>query len=142
MKLVQVDHVKKYFPVQRGFSASLFSKQKEYVRAVDDVSFEMERGDVLGLVGESGSGKTTIGRLCVRLLIPTEGKILFDGTDISTLKGHDMRLMRRRFQLTFQDPSSSLNPRMSIGNAIADAMRLQGLNTPKERRKEAEAVLE
>jgi peptide/nickel transport system ATP-binding protein len=142
MKLVQVDHVKKYFPVQRGFSASLFSKQKEYVRAVDDVSFEMERGDVLGLVGESGSGKTTIGRLCVRLLIPTEGKILFDGSDISTLKGHDMRLMRRRFQLTFQDPSSSLNPRMSIGNAIADAMRLQGLNTPKERRKEAEAVLE
>ncbi|RDE16278.1 MAG: oligopeptide ABC transporter ATP-binding protein [Candidatus Thorarchaeota archaeon] len=142
MTLIQVDHLRKYFPVQKGFAAALLSKESQYVRAVDDVSFEIERGEVLGLVGESGSGKTTIGRLCVRLLKPTEGKILFDGTDISLLSSEEMRVMRRKLQLTFQDPSSSLNPRMTVGNAIADAMRLQGIGTPKERREKAEEVLE
>jgi peptide/nickel transport system ATP-binding protein len=142
MSLVQVDHVKKYFPVQKGFIASIFSKQNQYVRAVDDVSFEIAKREVLGLVGESGSGKTTIGRLCVRLIKPTEGKIVFNETDLSTLSSSEMRLMRRKIQLTFQDPSSSLNPRLSVGNAIADALRLQGIGTPKERRQRAEAVLE
>lgn len=142
MSLIQLNHVKKYFPIQKGFVASLFSRERQYVRAVDDVSFEIAKREVLGLVGESGSGKTTIGRLCVRLLKPTEGSVLFDGTDISKLTDSEMRAMRRKIQVTFQDPSSSLNPRLSVGNAIADALRLQGIGTPKERKERAESVLE
>ncbi|NWF96992.1 MAG: ABC transporter ATP-binding protein, partial [Candidatus Thorarchaeota archaeon] len=142
MKLVEVRELKKYFPLQKGFLTSLFSKEREYVRAVDGVSFHIDKGEVLGLAGESGSGKTTTGRLCVRLEDPTSGQILFDGTDIASLKGDKLRMMRRRFQFTFQDPTSSLNPRLSVGDAIADALRFQDMGTPEERKARAEMVLE
>jgi peptide/nickel transport system ATP-binding protein len=142
MKLVEVRGVKMYFPVQRGFIETMVSGVKEFVRAIDGVSFDIDRGEVLGLVGESGSGKTTMGRLCVRLVRPTEGAILFDGKDIAPLHGRELRMMKRRFQFTFQDPTSSLNPRMSVGNAVADALRLQRIATPSERRAMSEEVLE
>ena len=142
MALIEVRNVKKYFPVQKGFLDSLVAKENKYVRAVDDVSFSIEKGEVLGLAGESGSGKTTTGRLCVRLVKPTEGEIIYDEQDIADLSGKKLRFLRRRLQFTFQDPTSSLNPRLKVGDAIADALRLQGIGTKDERRARAEETLE
>jgi peptide/nickel transport system ATP-binding protein len=142
LSLIEFKQVKKYFPIQRGFLESIFTKEKTFVRAVDDVSFSIAKGEVLGLVGESGSGKTTTGRLCVRLIAPTDGQILYEGKDIAKIHGKDLRMIRRRLQFTFQDPTSSLNPRMPIGNAIADALRLQRIGTPDERKAETEEILE
>ncbi len=134
MALLEVRDVKKYFPVQKGIVAQLIVREKKYVRAVDGVSFNIERGEVMGLVGESGSGKTTLGRMCVCLTRPTAGTILFDNIDISKLNGTRLRRFRRRIQFTFQDPTSSLNPRMRVGDAIADALRLQGVDSVEELR--------
>ncbi len=142
MKLLEVKNVKKYFPVQKGFIEQLFSKEREFVKAVDDVSFDIMKGEVLGLAGESGSGKTTMGRLCVRLIEPTDGSINFDGKDIAALTGEELRKIRQKVQFTFQDPSSSLNPRLSIGDAIADALKFQEIGTPKERKEASIEVLE
>jgi peptide/nickel transport system ATP-binding protein len=117
--LVRLDHVQKFFPVPSGFIAGLRNKgEKPAVRAVDDVSFEIRRGDVLGLAGESGSGKSTVGRLVLRLLDPTGGNVFFDGVDLATLKPEELRKTRSRMQVVFQDPLASLNPRMSIGKAV------------------------
>ena len=142
MKLIEFKSVKKYFPIQRGFLESILTKERTFVRAVDNISFSIAKGEVLGLVGESGSGKTTTGRLCVRLIAPTEGQILYNGNDIANLYGRDLRMMRRKLQFTFQDPTSSLSPRMTIGNAILDALRLQGLGTHDEMKARTEEILE
>ncbi len=142
MPLIEVKNVMKHFPVQKGFLDTLFTRQKEFVKAVDGVSFEIEEGEVFGLAGESGSGKTTMGRLIVRLIDPTAGQILFAGQDIATIRGKQLRLLKRRLQFTFQDPYSSLNPRLTIGNAIADALRLQGIGNKSEQKQRTMKILE
>jgi oligopeptide transport system ATP-binding protein len=114
--LVEVDHLKLYFPIQAG----IFRREIGSVKAVDDVTFEVRRGETLGLVGESGCGKSTTGRAILRLREPTAGTVRFDGVDLGTLKSTEMRRMRRRMQIIFQDPYGSLDPRMTVGSIIAE----------------------
>jgi len=121
--LVQVTGLRKYFPVRGG----LFGGSVQQVRAVEDVSFEIRRGETLGLVGESGCGKTTVGRLLLRLLSPTAGSVRFAGRDLATLDRAELRRMRRRMQIVFQDPYSSLNPRRTVGDAIGEPLFVHGL---------------
>ena len=117
--LVRVEELRKHFPVQAGFLASLLNRGNiPTVKAVDGVSFTIHRGEVFGLAGESGSGKSTIGRLVLRLYEPTSGHVIFDGIDLQSLSAEEMRLIRSRMQIIFQDPLASLNPRMSLGQAI------------------------
>jgi oligopeptide transport system ATP-binding protein len=121
--LIEVRDLCKYFPVARG----------RVLKAVDGVSFGIRKGEVLGLVGESCCGKTTIGRLILNLLPPTSGEVLFDGVKLFTLPKPQMRRMRRRMQIVFQDPYSSLNPRMTIGNILTFPMKVQGLYQGKRK---------
>jgi len=123
--LVQVEDLRKHFPIQTGFLASILNRGGiPSVKAVDGVSFTINRGDVFGLAGESGSGKSTIGRLVLRLYEPTSGKVVFDGIDLSTLSSEEMRHMRSRMQIVFQDPLASLNPRMTLGQAVENPVQI------------------
>jgi len=117
--LVEVKNLKKYFPVRRG----LLHRAVGYVRAVDGVSLSIERGKTLGLVGETGSGKTTLGRAILRLIPPDSGEILFEGKDILSLRGKELKALRQQMQIIFQDPYGSLNPRMKAGDIIAEGLR-------------------
>jgi oligopeptide/dipeptide ABC transporter ATP-binding protein len=127
-ELVTVENLKKYFPVER----TLFGKVLSSLKAVDDLSFSIRQGETLGLVGESGCGKTTVGRMILRLLEPTAGKVVFNGRDLETLKGEELRRLRREMQIIFQDPYGSLNPRMSVGRIIAEPFIRHGLCSRKE----------
>jgi peptide/nickel transport system ATP-binding protein len=130
-ELLRVEGLKVHFAESGGF----LRPKGAPVRAVDGVSFTIDRGETLGLVGESGCGKTTVGRTILRLYDPTEGSIVFDGVNVADLSGADLRRMRRRMQMVFQDPYSSLNPRQNVGNTIAEPLRVHGLAD----RKQAEA---
>ena len=134
--LIQVTDLKKWFPVQTSFLDTFFSKELQFVRAVDGVSFSIKRGEVFGLAGESGSGKTTIGRLVLGLEKPTEGEVIFDGIDLTSLDHEELRQLRKRMQVIFQDPMASLNPRMSIGAAISHGLRIHFPDLSKEEVKE------
>ena len=118
---VEVTGLRKYFPVQRSFLESALSRKLEFVRAVDDVEFTVEKGETLGLVGESGSGKTTTGRLLLGLIEPTSGEIIIGGRNIVKAHPDELRDFRREAQMIFQDPAAALNPRMTIGQAIKEA---------------------
>jgi oligopeptide/dipeptide ABC transporter ATP-binding protein len=121
--------LKKYFPARGDWFAQLFDRRE--IKAVDDVSFSIDRGTTLGLVGESGSGKTTTGRLIARLTPPTEGEVKYEGEDIAPLKGKELKALRRSVQMVFQDPSSSLNRRKTAGQIVQEPLRIHKL-TPKE----------
>jgi oligopeptide transport system ATP-binding protein len=122
-KLVEVKGLKKYFSVNSGF----FSRKGGYVKAVDDISFDICEGETVGLVGESGCGKTTVGRTLLRLYEPTGGQVLFSGVDIFKLREKEMLKMRSKMQMIFQDPYASLNPRMTVGDIVAEPLLVHGL---------------
>lgn len=138
-EIVRAENLKKYFPVQRGVLEQLFTRKKSYVKAVDNVTFSIKKKEIFTLAGESGCGKTTTGRVLLRLMEPTSGRIYFNGEDITRLKGERLRLLRRKMQVIFQDPYASLNPRMRIGDAIGHPLEIYGLAKQEEKTK---AVLE
>ncbi len=121
--LVRVENLKKYFPLMGGVFRKLVGK----VHAVDDVTFDILRGETLGVVGESGCGKTTLGRTIMRLLEPTSGKIFFEGRDISRVTGSDLRQIRKEMQIVFQDPMASLDPRVTIKNSVGEPLMVNGV---------------
>lgn len=127
--LVEVNHLVKYFPVRAG----LLQRVVNQVKAVDDVSFAVKKGETLGLVGESGCGKTTVGRTMLRLIEPTSGQVHFEGKDVLSLKGKELKLVRRDMQIIFQDPYASLDPRVPIGESIMEGLHIHKIGTPKER---------
>jgi peptide/nickel transport system ATP-binding protein len=130
--LLKVQSLSVWFPAAK----SLFKGVTAYNKAVDDVSFDVYKGETLGLVGESGCGKTTLGRALLRLIEPTSGKILYQGADIAGRTKKEMEILRRDIQIVFQDPYSSLNPRLTIGNAIAEPLLVHGIGSNAKQRKE------
>ena len=138
--IYKVEGVKTYFPVK---STKLFDREKKFVRAVDGVDLEIKRGEIVGIVGESGCGKSTLGRTMLRLLEPSEGKLIFEGTDISHLDRKYLRHFRKDIQIMFQDPYASLDPRMTVGNIIAEPMdRMKTWKTKEERLKRIVELME
>ncbi len=128
-----------WFPVKKSF----WGKPLQFTRAVDEVSFEVYKGETLGLVGESGCGKTTLGRTLLRLIEPTSGKIYYNGQELTARSGKSLQSMRRDIQIIFQDPYSSLNPRLTIGSAIAEPMRVHGIGeSDRDRRDKVIELLE
>ncbi len=136
--ILQIKNLKTYFPIRNGF----FGGISEYVRAVDNITFDVYPGETLGLVGESGCGKTTTGRTIIRLEEPTEGEMIYKGKDIAKMNTKELREFRKEVQIIFQDPYSSLNPRMTIGNAIMEPMQVHGiLDNDEQRKKRVEDLL-
>jgi len=136
--LLRVENLVKHFPINRG----IFQKQVGAVRAVDDVSFEVKRGETLGLVGESGCGKSTTGRAVLQLYRPTSGSVYYDGVDLVKLKGEELRKMRRKMQMIFQDPYASLNPRMTVGEIIREPLLVHNVATEAEADDRVKQLLE
>ena len=137
--LVEVENLRVWFPIKSGI---VLDRHIGDIKAVDDVSFSISRGETLGLVGESGCGKTTVGRTILRLYEPTAGRIVFDGKDITTLSQNELRPLRRRMQMVFQDPYASLNPRHSVGRIVGEPLRVHGLSGRKESSSRVRELLE
>lgn len=135
--LIEVKGLKKYFSIKQG----LLKKTVQNVKAVDDLNFSIKKGEIFGLVGESGCGKTTTGRLLIRLIEPTEGQILFEGENLLGLSPKDLRLKRKDFQIVFQDPFASLNPRMTIGEIIEEPLVIYDQYNAKERKERVKELL-
>ena len=137
--LLKVRNLKKYFPVDSGI---LFQRETGSVKAVDDVSFDIFKGETLGLVGESGCGKSTVGRTILQLYRPTAGQVEFDNINLVMLKGTNLRNIRRRLQMIFQDPYSSLNPRMTVGEIIAEPLKVHGIAKGSESQNKVRELLD
>ena len=137
--ILEVKNLYKHFPITKGF---IMQRQVGAVKAVDGVSFSIRRGETLGLVGESGCGKTTTGRVILRLMEPTSGEASFEGRDIFKLKKEDLRLLRRDMQIIFQDPYSSLNPRMTVGDIVGEPLEIHNLARGKEKLRRVQELLE
>ena len=136
-KILQIKGLKKYFPIRKGF----FQRVAGWVKAVDDVNFDIEEGKTLGLVGESGCGKSTVARMILKLLEPDAGEIIFRGQDISRISEKEMKQFRKEIQIVFQDPYGSLNPRMTVGQSIEEGLRTDGIPRGEERRRRLEKLL-
>lgn len=136
--ILEIKGLKKFFPVKKG----VFGKKNSYNKAVDDVSFEIKKGETLGLVGESGCGKTTCGRTILRLYEPTDGKIIYDGVDITELSLSQMMSYRKKMQIIFQDPYASLDPRMTVGDIVGEAIDIHKIMGSKERNERVQYLLQ
>jgi oligopeptide transport system ATP-binding protein len=137
--LLEVTDLDKHFPIKRGI---LIDREVDQVRAVDGVSFQVERGETLGLVGESGSGKSTACRAVLQLIGPTSGSVKFEGQEIAGLGRRQMRPLRREMQMIFQDPYASLNPRKRVGQIVGDPLKRQGVASGSELRRQVQELLE
>ncbi|GAA4706043.1 dipeptide ABC transporter ATP-binding protein [Brevibacillus fulvus] len=137
-ELLTVKNLKKYYPITGG----VLGKEVGQVKAVDDVTFSIRRGETFGLVGESGSGKSTTGRSLLRLIEPTSGEVWFDGKQVTSLKKDELRPLRRDMQIVFQDPFASLNPRHTVAKILEEPLQVHNIGTPAERRKKVEQMLE
>lgn len=138
MALISVQNLVKHFPRKSG----MWGQASGVVKAVDDVSFDIAPGEVLGLVGESGSGKSTTGRLILRLIEPTAGRVLYDGRNVFDLPNNELRELRKQMQIVFQDPYGAFNPRMTVGAILGEALQLRGVRTRSARDSEARRFLE
>jgi oligopeptide/dipeptide ABC transporter ATP-binding protein len=136
--LLEVFELKKWFPIKEGF----FSRKGKYIKAVDGVSFSIRKGDTLGLVGESGCGKSTVGRSILRLIEPSGGKVYYEGADLTKLNDHELREARKNVQIVFQDPYSSLNPRMTVGDIVCEPYLIHGITNRKSAYNQAKKLLE
>lgn len=136
--LLQVENLKKHFPITEG----LIRREVGHVKAVDGLTFSVNKGETLGIVGESGCGKSTTGRLILRLIEPTEGKVVFDGKEITNLSTNELRKIRREMQMVFQDPFASLNPRHTVEKILEEPLIVHGIGDSKERKKMVKEMLE
>lgn len=136
--LLRVENLKKYFPIRKG----VFSRVAAQVKAVDDISFRIDKGETLGLVGESGCGKTTAGRSVLRIIEPTSGEVRFQGVDVLSLAGQELRDIRKHMQIIFQDPYGSLNPRMTVGAIVGEGLVVHKMGTRKEWDERVKELLE
>lgn len=136
--IVKLENVKKYFPIRGG----VFSRVVGNIKAVDDISFSIQKGETLGLVGESGCGKSTLGRTILKLLDPTAGKVFYKDFDIFATQKEELRNLRREMQIIFQDPYSSLNPRLNVGEIIGECLEIHGIAYGREKQEKVESMLE
>ena len=137
--ILSIKDLKMYFPITQGI---IFQRHIGDIKAVDGISFEVKRGETLGLVGESGCGKSTTGRAILQLYRPTGGSVTFEDTELTTLKGEEMRKMRRHMQMIFQDPYASLNPRMTVGNIVGEPLEVHNILSGKARRERVKELLD
>jgi peptide/nickel transport system ATP-binding protein len=141
-EILRVEHLTKYYPVEKSFLEKALARCKHFLKAVDDVSFTVKRGEIFTLAGESGCGKTTTGKMVVRLISPTSGRIFFDNVEITELKNEALRVLKRKMQIIFQDPYASFSPRMKIGDAVGNPLEIHNVAKGLEMRERVSEMLE